>query len=101
MRSHVLRLLQLYCAGVVACGNGAVRTGAGDVGGGGTRATATTSNHDQDQGGSTAPSHSFLRSFRHSRGPTFEFPEMISGKTWENERTYEDLTANVTRLLIF
>jgi len=59
MRSHVLRLLQLYCAGVVAGGNGAVRTGSGDVGGGSTAATATTSNHDQDQGGSTAPSHSF------------------------------------------
>ena len=48
-------------AGVVGGGNGAVRTGAGHVGGGGTGATASaggnhsTSNHDrdQDQGDST------------------------------------------------
>jgi len=30
---------------------------------------------------------------RHSRGPTFKFPEMISGTAWESERTSEDLTA--------
>jgi len=61
MRGHVLRLLQLYCAGVVAGGNGAFRTGAGHVGGGDAGATAaaggnhSTSNHDrdQDQGDST------------------------------------------------